>query len=69
MLQIYDDERPIKALHFQEGESYRVERGGITKIEAYREAGEMCNVPWFAVWKGDAIAYRVNGKYVVTVEY
>lgn len=42
---------------------------GVTCIAAYDEAGEMAYVPWFAIYVGDEIIWRVNGKYVVEVYY
>ncbi len=42
---------------------------GVTKIEAYDETGEMSYVPWFAIYVGEEIVWRVNGKYVVEVGY
>jgi hypothetical protein len=42
---------------------------GITKIERSWENGEMARVPWFDVYVGDEIIWRVSGKYVVEISY
>lgn len=44
-------------------------RFGVTKISAVDETGEMAHVPWFEVWKGNALYARVNSKYVSEVLY
>lgn len=46
-----------------------VGRYGVTRISAVDETGEMAYVPWFEVWKGDALYARVNSKYVSEVLY
>ena len=42
---------------------------GITRIEAYNEFGEGDYRLWFAIYVGEEIIWRVNGKYVVEVGY
>lgn len=46
-----------------------VGNNGVSKIESYDECGEMSYVPWFAIYVGDQITWRVNGKYVVEISY
>jgi len=64
MKTVLEDMRKIKALHCDLGEethSFFVGEGGITRIEAYAENGHMALVPWFAVYKGEEIAVRMDG--------
>lgn len=46
-----------------------VGRDGVTRIEAYNEFGEGDYVIWFAIYTGEEITWRVNGKYVVEIGY
>ena len=66
------DERLIEQLIFP-GPNYDIievgERTGYTRIVAYGEPGEHCYVPWFAIYRGDEVAQRVNGNMVETVIY
>jgi hypothetical protein len=64
-----EDHRTISRICFAEGECYTVRRFGITRIEAYQEPGQSAYVPWFAVYKENEIAYRVNGALVAIVRY
>jgi len=63
---IFDDTRKISAIHFDdvEGSSFTVGTFGITAIVAYRENGEMDNVPWLAIYKGDDIYQRLPANRV-----
>jgi hypothetical protein len=68
------DNRPIYSLvidynqrahifqHFVGGE-------GVTKIEPYNEFAGSDYVLWFAIYVGEEIVWRVNGRYVVEVGY
>lgn len=49
--------------------AHTVGRYGVTRISAVDETGEMAHVPWFEVWKGDALYSRVNSAYVSEVLY
>ena len=42
---------------------------GVTKIEVYQDFGEGAMVPWFAVWKGDVLAARLQATKFATVSY
>ena len=67
----HEDKRTIKTI-FYEGDGageYIVGGNGITKIEAYGENGEMAQVVWFAIYKGDFLWMRVNGKRIDGVIY
>jgi len=68
---IFEDERPIKSILWSGPEEahYRVGVGGVEKIEAYQESGDMAYVTWFAVWINGEIANRVNAAYIDTVSY
>lgn len=70
---ILDDTRTIGCISVCNGTAsdlYCVgPRKGITRIVCYRESGEMSYVPWFAVYNGDVISQRINGKFVMEVNY
>lgn len=62
------DTRPIHSLVL-ENVFHQVGQSGITRISAVDETGEMSYVPWFEVWKGEALYARVNASYVCEVYY
>lgn len=71
---ILKDDRPITSLVIDSNQRVQdwnptVGRDGVTKIEAYNEFGEGDYVIWFAIYTGEEITWRVNGKYVVEVGY
>jgi len=74
---ILDDQREIKRITFPVlgGDECFYEIGmnigdkKITKILPYEENGEMASIIWFAIYVGDEILYRVNSKYIDTVQY
>lgn len=49
--------------------SQTVGRYGVTKVSVFDEHGEMAHVPWFEVWKGNALYARVNARFVSEVLY
>lgn len=64
------DVRPIQSLvMFEAQNAHEVGRDGITRISVVDETGEMAYVPWFEVWKGDALYCRTNAAYVSEVYY
>ena len=70
MSSIFEDTRRIETIYWGDGGELKV--GGtsdVTKIEAYREYGEMSHVPWFKVWRGDVLWQRINAKTVSGVVY
>lgn len=68
-LSVMDDDREIDSLLI-DGKGWQgVGSDGITKIVCYGERGEMSLVPWFAIYKGDGIVSRVNGKMAIEVNY
>jgi hypothetical protein len=69
-----DDHRPISSLvidYNQRVHNYQLIVGsqGVTKIDAYNEFSGADYVLWFAIYTGEEITWRVNGKYVVEVGY
>lgn len=69
VLTILEDEREIYALHYAEDiPSFIVGTRSVTKIVAYGEPAQYCNVPFFAVYEGDALHARVPAGQV-TVSY
>ncbi len=73
--ELWEDElhghRRIKSIEYSIGEGYgdfqvgRSGPGGAEQIKA--EGGP--HLLWFAVYVGDEIRYRINGKYVISVTY
>lgn len=64
------DPRPVKTLNGDRLTLASVGRDGVTRIEAYREPGEMSHVVWFAIYCGEGPPKRrVNGRYVSEVVY
>ena len=67
-MNIRNDGRPIGRLvlnnHF-----YTIGERGVEKIIPYEEYGEMAPVTWYQIWVEGRMEARVNGKYVVAVEY
>lgn len=68
------DHRAITSLVIDYGQRVHdwnpiVGSNGVTKIAVYDEYGEMSYVPWFAIYVGEEIVWRVNAKYVVEVCY
>jgi hypothetical protein len=67
-------EKPIRTLVIDYDQRVRdwnplVGSNGITKIERSYENGEVARVPWFDIYVGEELSWRVNGKYVVEVGY
>lgn len=48
---------------------HQVGKDDCTRISAVDENGEMAHVPWFEVWRGDALYCRVNAAHVAEVYY
>ena len=71
VVRMKDDARPIQPLTIagEGGAWWAVGRDGITKIEVYLENGQMAQVPWLAVYRGDSIATRVNCAAVEWIDY
>jgi hypothetical protein len=67
--QLFYDNREITRIVFEDGETLQVGKFDVTKIEAYKEAGECGYVPWFAIHKGDTITDKVNAKFIAQVSY
>lgn len=65
---VMDDPRTITTVSV-DGYSWNVGQNGITRIVVYQERGEMSYVPWFAIYCGEMITERINGKMVMGVQY
>lgn len=71
---IIDEQREISSLvidYNQQAHRFQhiVGSNGVTKIEGYNEFAGPEYVLWFAIYVGEEIIWRVNGKYVVEVGY
>jgi len=66
---LMDDKRKIISIWLGDESGWRIDQNDITAIVPYYETGEMAYVLWFAVYKGDEIISRVNGKFVWNVNY
>jgi hypothetical protein len=64
--QIYDDKREIESIHWDDAEESFIEVGdaGYTKILAYPEHAEFCNISYLAVYVGDEIKQRLRASTV-----
>ena len=68
------DERPITSLVIDEAQraheqNINIGWHGVTKIEPYNEFAGPDYVLWFAIYVGEEIVWRINGRYVVEVGY
>ena len=71
---ILDDHRPITFLNL--GETYYTTNERVTglgmyvdSIDAYPEPGQGAYTAWFKIIVNNEIVARVNGAYVVSIEY
>jgi hypothetical protein len=68
ILTAYEDERPIhgvESIAHPEEHGWAVGVDGVTKIVIYAEFGQQAYVPWLAIYKGDAIAVRLDAAGMV----
>ena len=72
-MNVLTDTRPIRRLIVRRGpEQFRgwaVGQRRITAIKVEPTPGQGANVPWFAVYRGDDVAWRINGIDVAEVFY
>lgn len=69
MTDILSDDRDIVAINHIGGEYFwRVGFDDVTKIVAYPENGQSAQVPWFAIYVGDEIRWRIDAQGMM-VEY
>jgi hypothetical protein len=68
MKDLLKDKRQIKKLAIQT-DAWQLGTSGVTEILVTTENGQMSPVPWFVVMQGDMVATRVNGAFVVFVDY
>ena len=66
---VMDDDREISSLLISEQGWRGVGSDGVTAVKVYKEAGEMAYVAWFAIYYGEEMNLRVNGKFVIEVNY
>lgn len=50
----------IDSVVWHDGRALEVFYGGITRIVAYQENGQMAAQPWVAAYKGDALVARAD---------
>lgn len=67
------DKRQISSLVIDYNQRVRdwnpaVGTDGVTNIAAYDENGYLTET-WFAIYVGEELVWRVNGKFVVAVNY
>lgn len=72
-MNILDDTREISAVNFDE-QNYIVvgmKMGGhvITRMKIYGQGALHCDVPWIAIYSGEAIIKRVNALLVQSIDY
>lgn len=68
MIQTYDDDREIWEIVFVgSDDNFMAGKSGVTKIEAYREAGDTL---WFAIYRDTELpTERVNSRDIGVVRY
>ena len=69
-----NDKRSITSLVIDEAQrvqdwNINIGRDGVTKIGPYNEFAGPDYFLWFAIYVGEEIIWRVNGRYVVEVGY
>ncbi len=72
MTTILDDKRPIKSAWGASDDPVGGAAVGfhdVTRIEPYSETGQMANVTWLKVWKGDVLAARLNCAHMAEITY
>lgn len=69
VVQLVDDPRPIASVWFDdpEGSHWKVGDSNITAIIPYYEKGQMAEVAWLAIYRGDNICSRVRADKVSIV--
>lgn len=64
---ILEDERPIIAVYWVNGDQCSVGVMGVTAIKAYGECGSEALMPWLAVFHGEEISSRFSAQEVEIV--
>ena len=59
-------DKPIDRIWLNDKEYFKVGMGGVTHIEIVMVAGQMAEVPWYAVWSGEKLhsiwnSAKING--------
>jgi len=60
-----DDDREIVKAYYERGGGFEVGEDGITRIEAYKENGQMAHVPWIAVYREGELYKRIPARWLV----
>lgn len=70
-LTFIDGDTSIKEIYFDvvKDEYIKVGTKGVTQMKVIMERGQMSEIPWVAVFKGDKIAHKLNLANVVGVGY
>lgn len=50
-------------------ETYKVDRGGCTRIEPIEKNGEYCMIPWVRVWAGEVVLFEACQHRLVGIVY
>ena len=70
ILRSIEDESTIRKLVLPAGIVYTASAiDYYTSIKVYEENGQMASVTWFALYRGGMLIKRINGAYVIEVEY
>ena len=74
MTTILEDKREIEVIWFKDGGEYKVNvsrtsHGKVTRIVAYPEPGDGGYIAYFAIYAGDILSIRINGRIVEGVAY
>lgn len=65
---ILDDKRSVFALTNRDGAPiFQIGQQSVTEIAAYGEPGPYCELPFFAVLKGEEVAARVPAEAVMAI--
>jgi hypothetical protein len=64
-----NDNRPIKKIWWPDESYMEVGHGGIEKIVAYPEGGDMGYVTWFAVYRDGNLDQRLNSAHIQSIQY
>ena len=64
-----EEDVPVNMKQYVQNHTPTVGANGITKIEPYNEFAGPDYVLWFAIYVGEPLTWRVNGRYVVEIYY
>jgi hypothetical protein len=61
--------RTVLGLSMPNNDTFHVGNDGIAAIQPIDVTGQMAYVPWFNVWRGKTLVYKVNAAHVAVVLY